>query len=66
MAQTINLAKKHNIGVGAHPDYPDLLGFGRREMQLTPEEAKDENLFEAMVEAVKTLDKSLIIFALQT
>jgi len=46
MAQTITLAKKHNVAVGAHPGYPDLLGFGRREMQLTPEEAKNYIIYQ--------------------
>ena len=46
MAQTINLAKKHNVAVGAHPGYPDLLGFGRREMQLTPEETKNCTIYQ--------------------
>jgi len=46
MAQTINLAKKHNVAIGAHPGYPDLLGFGRREMQLTLEEAKNYVLYQ--------------------
>jgi len=38
MAQTVSLAKRHRVAVGAHPGYPDLLGFGRREMQLSSEE----------------------------
>jgi len=99
MAQTINLAKKHNVAIGAHPGYPDLLGFGRREMQLTSEEvknyaiyqvsalqgfakvagvslqhvkphgalyntaAKDEKLSKAIMDAVKALNRNLIIFA---
>jgi len=46
MAQTVNLAKKHNVAVGAHPGYPDLLGFGRREMQLTPEEVKNYTIYQ--------------------
>lgn len=36
MALTVALAEKHGVGVGAHPAYPDLSGFGRREMALTP------------------------------
>jgi UPF0271 protein len=99
MAQTVNLAKKHGVAVGAHPSYPDLLGFGRREMHLTIEEiknytiyqvsalqgfakiaglnlhhvkphgalyntaVKDEETSKGIVDAVKALDKSLIIFA---
>ncbi len=36
MAQTVSLAKGHKVSVGAHPGYPDLQGFGRRAMRLTP------------------------------
>jgi len=46
MAQTINLAKKNNVAIGAHPGYPDLLGFGRREMQLTLEEVKNYTIYQ--------------------
>ncbi|MEQ6389499.1 5-oxoprolinase subunit PxpA [Bacillaceae bacterium S4-13-58] len=38
MAETVSLAKKHGVGVGAHPGFQDLIGFGRREMVMTPEE----------------------------
>ncbi len=38
MARTVTLAEANDVGVGAHPAYPDLAGFGRREMALTPEE----------------------------
>jgi UPF0271 protein len=39
--RTIQLAKKHNVKVGAHPGFPDLVGFGRRPMQLSPQEVFD-------------------------
>ncbi len=38
MAQTVTLAEKHGVSIGAHPAYPDLAGFGRRDMALTPDE----------------------------
>ncbi|SFE90567.1 LamB/YcsF family protein [Alteribacillus iranensis] len=38
MARTVQLAKKHNTSIGAHPSFPDLGGFGRREMKIAPEE----------------------------
>jgi UPF0271 protein len=38
MAKTVALAEQHGVSVGAHPAYPDLSGFGRREMALTPDE----------------------------
>lgn len=46
MAKTVTLAKKHNVAVGAHPGYLDLLGFGRREMQLTSEEVKNYIVYQ--------------------
>jgi UPF0271 protein len=41
MRRTVQLAKASNVAVGAHPSFPDLLGFGRRNMTLTKEEARD-------------------------
>lgn len=38
MERTVRLARKCNVAIGAHPSYPDLAGFGRREMHLSPEE----------------------------
>ena len=35
---TLRLAAQHNVTVGAHPAYPDLVGFGRRSMQCSREE----------------------------
>ncbi|HEX3017087.1 MAG TPA: 5-oxoprolinase subunit PxpA [Caproicibacter sp.] len=40
MSKTVSLAKKFGIGIGAHPGFPDLMGFGRRNMSVKPEEAK--------------------------
>ncbi len=41
MRKTVALAKKKGVRVGAHPGLPDLLGFGRRTMQVSPSELKD-------------------------
>lgn len=38
MEETVRLALKYNVKIGAHPSYPDLQGFGRREMNLSPKE----------------------------
>ncbi|KAF2462818.1 LamB/YcsF [Lindgomyces ingoldianus] len=38
MQQTVLACKKHGIAVGAHPGLPDIQGFGRREIKMTPEE----------------------------
>ncbi len=40
MESTVAAAKKSGTAVGAHPGYPDLMGFGRRNMVVSPEEAK--------------------------
>ena len=34
MAKTIKLAKQRGVGVGAHPGFADLVGFGRRRLDL--------------------------------
>ena len=34
MAQTMKLAVENGVGIGAHPGFPDLQGFGRRQMQV--------------------------------
>ena len=41
MRKTVARAKKKGVRVGAHPGLPDLLGFGRRTLQITPSELKD-------------------------
>ena len=38
MKKTLLSAKQHNVAVGAHPSYPDTVGFGRRSMNLPPAE----------------------------
>lgn len=38
MAATVKAAIAHGVAIGAHPSLPDLQGFGRREMVLTPDE----------------------------
>lgn len=41
MRETVRLAKKHAVKVGAHPSLPDLQGFGRRAMVISPAEVTD-------------------------
>jgi len=43
---TIRLARQYGVAIGAHPGFPDLAGFGRRELQLTPQEAEDLVLYQ--------------------
>jgi UPF0271 protein len=46
LRQTIRLAKSHGVAIGAHPGFPDLVGFGRRELHVTPAEAEDLVLYQ--------------------
>ena len=39
MEKTVLMAREAGIGIGAHPGYPDLMGFGRRNMNVSPKEA---------------------------
>lgn len=41
IARTVTTALARGVSVGAHPGLPDITGFGRREMKLTPEEVRD-------------------------
>ena len=41
MRKTVELAVKYGVAVGAHPGLPDLMGFGRRRMDISPAELKD-------------------------
>ena len=98
--RTIETALKNDVAVGAHPSFPDLQGFGRRAMSLSPLEIFDVVLYQtaalkgiceahgakmrhvkphgalyncaaqqpeiaaAIAEAVRALDKNLILFGL--
>ncbi|MGE0812224.1 MAG: LamB/YcsF family protein [Vicinamibacterales bacterium] len=46
MRATIRLARAHQVAVGAHPGFPDLQGFGRREMRMSPQEVEDLVLYQ--------------------
>jgi len=46
MLRSIQLAKQHGVAVGAHPGFPDLVGFGRRDLAITPEEAYTDVLYQ--------------------
>lgn len=41
MRETVELALKYDVAIGAHPGLPDLNGFGRREMAISAQEAYD-------------------------
>jgi len=46
MRRTARLAREHGLGLGAHPSYPDLAGFGRRELAASPQEIADLVTFQ--------------------
>jgi UPF0271 protein len=41
MRETVALARQHGVSVGAHPGFPDLVGFGRRDIRATAREIED-------------------------
>lgn len=60
--RTVRLAVENNVEIGAHPGLPDLLGFGRRWIETTPEEIENYIIYQigaleafAKVERVKLL-----------
>ncbi len=46
MRETVRLALSHGVSLGAHPSFPDLQGFGRRAMQLSPSELEATILYQ--------------------
>lgn len=46
MQRTVALCMKYGVAIGAHPSLPDLQGFGRREMKLTPNEVYAQTLYQ--------------------
>ncbi|GAA4295074.1 5-oxoprolinase subunit PxpA [Nibribacter koreensis] len=46
MKKTVRLALANSVAIGAHPGFPDLVGFGRREMAATPEEVYDMVVYQ--------------------
>lgn len=46
MRRTVRLAEAHGVGVGAHPGFPDLRGFGRRNLAATPDEIRDDLVYQ--------------------
>ena len=46
MEKTVRLAKENGVLIGAHTGFPDLMGFGRRSMNLTEQEAKTYTMYQ--------------------
>jgi UPF0271 protein len=49
IARTVATAARHGVAVGAHPGFPDLAGFGRREMGLSPAEIERSVVYQVGV-----------------
>ncbi|WP_107942946.1 LamB/YcsF family protein [Metasolibacillus fluoroglycofenilyticus] len=61
MRETVKMALKHNVKIGAHPGLPDLVGFGRREMAISPQEAYDMVVYQigALQAFLTTMDAEM-------
>lgn len=59
MARTVSLAVENDVGLGAHPAYPDLAGFGRRNMDLTPAEVHNAVTYQVGALAAFAPDRKL-------
>jgi len=46
MRETVRLARESGAAVGAHPGFPDLVGFGRRELRASPREVEDMVVYQ--------------------
>jgi 5-oxoprolinase (ATP-hydrolysing) subunit A len=46
MRATVRLARDAGVAVGAHPGFPDLVGFGRRDLNASPREVEDLVLYQ--------------------
>ncbi|WP_221567811.1 LamB/YcsF family protein [Alkalihalobacillus sp. TS-13] len=59
--KTVMLAKEHGVQIGAHPGFPDLIGFGRRHMTATASEIRDYVLYQlgALREFAKLYDADI-------
>lgn len=59
MNKTVKLAEDNGVKIGAHPSYPDLNGFGRRNMDITSNELKSDILYQIGALQAFTQNKKL-------
>ena len=52
MGKTVRIAVDNNVAIGAHPGYPDLMGFGRRSMDMSKDELTANLIYQ--IGALKT------------
>ena len=46
MRWTVDIVEEYGVAVGAHPSFPDLQGFGRREMVVPTKDAKNDVIYQ--------------------
>jgi 5-oxoprolinase (ATP-hydrolysing) subunit A len=46
MERTVGVAQRSGVAIGAHPGYPDLVGFGRRDLDMAPDELEAALLYQ--------------------
>ena len=54
--RTVRLAASHGVAVGAHPGYPDLVGFGRRDLDMAPAELEASIVYQVAAVAAFAAD----------
>ena len=59
MSWTVRLAEENGVAIGAHPSFPDLVGFGRRDMLVSPDEAKNDVIYQIGALSAFTKSKKL-------
>lgn len=57
IVKTIEQALAHNVQIGAHPGFQDLVGFGRRQMNVSPDEAKHIVMYQ--ISALEGMTRAL-------
>jgi UPF0271 protein len=56
MRTTVDIAEQNQVGIGAHPSYPDIEGFGRRDMSVSPDEVMNDLTYQ--IGALQAFTKS--------
>ena len=61
MWQTVRLAVQCGVAVGAHPSYPDLVGFGRREINVSAEEARADEWDAVLRKTMESIECDVLL-----
>lgn len=59
MKHTVEIAEENGVAIGAHPSYPDLHGFGRRNLGISPDEARNDMIYQMGALTAFTQSKKL-------